>query len=60
MDAIDDQLHALQVEGMNQLPPWSYLALQPQVDHLVKQQHELRDTWNERMFELANCRSGQR
>jgi hypothetical protein len=34
--AIDDQLHALEVEGMNRLHPWRYLALQPQVDCFIK------------------------
>ncbi len=59
LDAIDDQLQALQVEGMNQLLPWRYLALQPQVDRLLNKQHALQDAWNQAMYELARCRSGQ-
>src|SRR6266851_4260916 len=30
--AIDDQLHALEVEGMNQQHPWAYVVLQRQAD----------------------------
>jgi hypothetical protein len=59
LDAIEDQLQALQVEGMNQLLPWRYLALQPQVDRLLNKQHALQDAWNRPMYELARCRSGQ-
>jgi hypothetical protein len=60
LDTIEDQLQALQVEGMNQLLPWRYLALQPQVDRLLKKQHTLQDAWNQAMYELASCRSGPR
>ena len=59
LDTIDDQLQALQVEGMNQLLPWRYLALQPQVDRLLNKQHALQDAWNQAMYELARCRSDQ-
>ena len=47
LDTIDDQLQALEVEGMNQLLPWRYLALQPQVDRLLNKQHALQDAWNQ-------------
>ena len=56
---IDDQLQALEVEGMNQLNPWRYFALQPQVNDLIKRKHALQDAWNDAMSELAICRSGQ-
>ena len=59
LDTIDDQLQALEVEGMNQLLPWRYLALQPQVDRLLKKKHALQDAWNQAMSELASCRLGQ-
>ena len=57
--AIDDQLHALEVEGMNQQHPWAYVVLQRQVDRLIKKKHALQDAWNRAMNELAACRSGQ-
>jgi hypothetical protein len=41
LGTFDDQLHALAVDGMNQLHPWRYLALQPQVDHLIKKQLDI-------------------
>jgi len=59
LGTIDDQLHALAGEGMNHLQPWRYLALQPQVDHLIKKKHALQDAWNRAMTELAICRSDQ-
>ena len=59
LGAIDDQLHALEVEGMNLLHPWRYLTLQPQVDRLITKKHALKDAWNRAMTELAICRSGQ-
>lgn len=59
LDTIDNQLHALEVEGMNQLQPWRYFALQPQVGRLNKKKRALQDAWNDRMTELALCRSGQ-
>ncbi len=59
LDTIDGQLQALQVEGMNQLHPWRYFALQPQVNRLIKKKQELRDVWDQAMNELAGCRSGQ-
>ena len=59
LSAIDDQLHALEVEGMNQLHPWRYVVLQRQVDHLIKKKRELQDAWDRAMNELAICRSSQ-
>jgi hypothetical protein len=59
LGALDDQLQALEVEGMNQLHPWRYLALQPQVDRLIEKKHALQDAWHHAMNELAICRSGQ-
>jgi len=59
LDTIDSQLQALEVEGMNQLNPWRYFALQPQVNRLIKKKQELRDVWDQAMNELAGCRSGQ-
>lgn len=58
--ALDEQLHYLvEVEGMNQLSPWRFFAMQPQVDLLNKKKHALRDEWSRAMTELAVCRSGQ-
>ncbi len=57
--AIDDQLHALEVEGMNQQHPWAYVVLQRQVDRLIKKKHALQDAWNRAMNELAICMSNQ-
>ena len=57
LDTIEDRLHILEVEGMNQLQPWRYLALQQQVDSLIKKKHALQDAWNQAMNELARCRS---
>ncbi len=59
LDAIENQLKILEVEGMNHLNPWRYFALQPQVDRLIKKKHALQDAWNLAMYELAICRSGQ-
>ncbi|TMC17906.1 MAG: hypothetical protein E6J04_11870 [Chloroflexi bacterium] len=56
---IEDQIHALEVEGMYQLHPWRYVVLQPQVDRLIKKKHALQDMWDHAMNELAICRSGQ-
>jgi hypothetical protein len=56
---IDDELHALEVEGMNQQHPWGYVVLQRQVDRLNKEKHALQDAWNRAMNELAICRSNQ-
>ncbi len=56
---LDDQIQALGVEGMNQLHPMGYFALQPQVNRLLKKKQALQDAWNSAMNELANCRSGQ-
>jgi len=36
LDGIENQLKLLEIEGMNQLNPWRYFALQPQVDRLIK------------------------
>jgi hypothetical protein len=59
LDIIEAQLYALEVEGMNQLHPWRYFALQPQVDRLNRKKLGLQDAWNRAMNELAICRSGQ-
>ena len=59
LDIIEAQLYALEVEGMNQLHPWRYFALQPQVDRLNRKKLGLQDAWNRAMNELAACRSGQ-
>jgi hypothetical protein len=59
LDIIEAQLYALEVEGMNQLHPWRYFALQPQVDRLTRKKLALQDAWNRAMNELAVCRSGQ-
>lgn len=56
---IDDELHALEVEGMNQQHPWGYVVLQRQVDGLIEKKHALQDAWNRAMNELAICRSNQ-
>ena len=32
LDTLANQLRILEVEGMNQLNPWRYFALQPKVD----------------------------
>lgn len=58
--ALDEELHYLvEVEGMNQLNPWRYLALQARVDRLVKKKHALQDAWNRAMTDLAICQQGQ-
>ena len=59
LDMIEAQLYALEVEGMNQLHPWRYFALQPQVDRLNRKKLALQDKWNHAMNELAVCRSSQ-
>ena len=59
LSVIDEQLHALEVEGMDQLHPWRYFALQPRVDRLITKKHALQDAWNRAMTELAICRSSQ-
>ena len=59
LGVLDDQIQAIGVEGMNQLDPMSYFALQPQVDSLLKKERALRDAWNSAMSELAVCKSGQ-
>ena len=59
LDMLEAQLYALEVEGMNQLHPWRYFALQPQVDRLNRKKLGLQDAWNRAMNELAACRSGQ-
>ena len=59
LDLIEAQLYALEVEGMNQLHPWRYFALQPQVDRLNRKKLALQNAWNRAMNELAACRSGQ-
>jgi hypothetical protein len=59
LDTIENRLKILEFEGVNQLNPWRYFALQPQVDRLIKKKHALQDAWNLAMYELAICRSGQ-
>jgi predicted nucleic acid-binding Zn-ribbon protein len=59
LDTLDNQLRILEVEGMNQLNPWRYFALQPKVDRLIRKKHALQDEWQDAMNELAICRSGQ-
>ena len=59
LDIIEAQLYALEVEGMNQLHPWRYFALQPHVDRLNRKKLALQNAWNRAMNELAACRSGQ-
>jgi hypothetical protein len=59
LGVLDDQIQALGVEGMNQLHPMGYFALQPQVDRLLKKKQPLLDAWNSAMNELAICKSGQ-
>ena len=59
LGTIDDQLQALEVEGMSQLHPWGYFALQPPVNRLIKKKHALQDAWDHAMNELAICRSDQ-
>jgi hypothetical protein len=59
LDIIEAQLYALEVEGMNQLHPWRYFALQPKVDRLNTKKLALQDAWNRAMNELAICRLGQ-
>lgn len=59
LSTTDDQLHTLEVEGMNQLRPWRYVVLQRQVDRLIKKKHALQDAWDHAMNELAICRSDQ-
>lgn len=57
LQAIDDQLHALEVEGMNLMNPWAYVVLQRQVDRLTKKKRTLQDAWDRSMTDLAICRS---
>ena len=59
LDGIENQLKLLEIEGMNQLNPWRYFALQRQVDRLIRKKHKLQDGWNLAVDELAICRSGQ-
>src|SRR5260370_5193481 len=57
LQAIDDQLHALEGEGMNLVHPWAYVVLQRQVERLAKKKRALRDAWDHTMTDLAICRS---
>ena len=57
LQAIDDQLYALEVEGMNLMNPWAYFVLQRQVDRLARKKRSLQDAWNRAMTDLAICRS---
>ena len=52
LQAIDDQLHALEVEGMNLLHPWAYVVLQQQGDRLAKKKRALQDAWDRAMTDL--------
>lgn len=60
ISTIDDQIQALETEGMGLLNPLRYLKLQPKIDHLVKEQLTLQGKWNKAMDELAICRSTHR
>jgi hypothetical protein len=57
LQAIDDQLHALEGEGMNLMHPWAYVVLQRRVDRLAKKKRALQDAWDRAMTALAICRS---
>jgi hypothetical protein len=57
LQGIDDQLHALEVEGMNLVHPWAYVVLQRQVDRLARKKRSLQDAWDRAMTDLAICRS---
>ena len=59
LGVLEDQIQALGAEGMNQLHPMGYFALQPQVDRLLKKKEALQDAWNRAMNELAMSRSDQ-
>lgn len=39
LQAIDDRLYALEVEGLNLLNPWAYLVQQRKVDRLHASDH---------------------
>ena len=57
LQAIDDQLHALEVEGLNPQNPRAYVVLQRQVDQLAAKKRSLQDAWDRAMTDLALCRS---
>ena len=57
LQAIDDQLHVLEVEGMNLMHPWAYVVLQRQSDRLARKKRSLQDAWDRAMTDLAICRS---
>jgi hypothetical protein len=57
LHAIDEQLHALEVEGLNQTHPWAYVVQQQQVDRLAAKKRGLQDAWDRVMTDLAICRS---
>jgi hypothetical protein len=57
LQAIDGQLHALEVEGLNSLHPWNYVVLQRQVDRLSAKKRALQDAWDRAMTDLAICKS---
>ena len=57
LQGIDDQLRALEVEGMNLAHPWAYVVLQRQVDRLARKKRSLQDAWDRAMTDLAICRS---
>lgn len=57
LQAIDDRLYALEVEGLNLLNPWAYLVQQRKVDRLAAKKRALQDAWYRAMTYLAICRS---
>ena len=57
LQGIDDQLRALEVEGMNLVHPWAYVVLQTQVDRLARKKRSLQDSWDRAMTDLAICSS---
>lgn len=53
MSEIDDQIQALVSEGMDRMNPLRYLALQPEIDRLIGEQHELQGEWSHAMTRFA-------
>ena len=60
LDIIEAQLYALEVEGMNQLNPWRYFALQPWVNHLIAKKYALQGAWNRAMAGYTKARPEQK
>jgi len=54
---IDDELHALEVEGLDEQHPQNYTEIQKKVNHLNEKKRALQDAWNRAMTDLAICRS---